>query len=242
MIKKIIYVILLLSICIHLFSEDFTRLMNKYIENQNKVKSLVASGSISIKMKDESGKVINESSNSITIYMKYPNLFKLVMKDPMPAVIVQEGNIMTQKIGSYPAVTNKVDEASDLFKKYFAYGMGDYIDTSSILGQETVIEEGKTLYKFSMKVDVKSGQNGMFDIDRGEVFFNEDGMIVRQVLYYIESEIMRIELNYVKKDDIYLVNKMKTIMSTLGMNMENTISYSALSVNTRISNKEFEVK
>jgi outer membrane lipoprotein-sorting protein len=247
--KKILLSAIFCIICTIAFTQSYTDFMNEYINNQHKVRSLVTAGSMSVLIKNAEGNILKETSSEITIYMKYPDLFKLVMDGPVTGVIVQKGNEITQKIeGMGPATTTKVDETADLFKKYFFYGVEEQIDTSNITGHDTVTEEGMTLYKFSFKMHQSAlsgsppGVMGTMHVDRGEIYFNSNNMVVRQVIFADDKEMVRIDMTYVKKEGIFIAKEIRNTMSISGILMENVISYCSISVNTKISDKEFELR
>jgi outer membrane lipoprotein-sorting protein len=232
-----------------IFAAAFASLVGNYVANQHKVKSLIAKGTITIKTTSASGKTISEITGTLTMYMKYPNLFKLVLAEPSPSIVVQKGDLITQKIGPKGiAVTNKVNESSDLFRKYFAYDVDKNVDPRNVTGQSTVNENGKTLYRFTTKIDQSAGGGsasktiGGLGADSARIFFDESGMIVRQILLAGDKEVVRTETRYVNKEGIFIAVRITTKMDASGMNIENTIAYDALSVNTVISDKEFELK
>ena len=240
--KKIVLIMCLLSFSgLFLYTADITQLMEMYKTNQHKIQTLVVVGTMNIQIIGADGNIINEIASNISMYMKYPDLFKLVISDPVQSITVQKGDTITQKIGSDPALSQKADMHNDLFKKYFAYEIAETFDTSRILGQETITIDGKTHYKFTIEIP-ESGQNTDPGTSTAEIVFNQNGMIVLQILFSNNTELVKSESSYILKDSIYVTQQLKTTMKSGEMIIINTMTYNAISINKEISDKEFELK
>ena len=236
----IIFICILLILGINVYSQDFNTFIDKFIANQKKVISLVCHGTTNINVYDSNGNVLQSMDSGMTIYLKAPDLFKLVITDPVQVVIVQKGSLQSQKIEGYDQVTTKqVNETSDLFKKYFSYGLTENTDEIQIIDSSVVTENGNDLFRFKMKIDnVPAAQ---IKIDYIDVYFNENGMIVRIIVFSSGKETIRTDTNYILQNSIYVATRIQIVSNINGMKTENILLYSSVNVNTAVSDKEFEL-
>lgn len=241
--KRISLFIIFIALCSTLYADSYQENLSKYIQNQNKVKTFVGSGTIRVKLMKPDGSVIQEMESSIAVYMKHPDLFKLVITSPVSGYIVQKGNLLTQKVGNSSAVTNKVDESSDLFNKYFMLGLDSVKEASGYASVETVNigNEVLTKYRFVSK-DTSVAQIPGMKITHKDVYFSGNGMLRKIDLLSESATVIRSEMEYTLKDGVYVANMIKTTTSIQNMNMVNEIHYNAVSVNTEVLDKEFDIK
>jgi hypothetical protein len=77
--------------------------------------------------------------------------------------------------------------------------------------------------------------------DTTEVYFTEDGLIVRNILFSQGSQIARTDITYVNKNGIFVIQSMATSSSMAGYSITSIIEYTSILVNVDISDKEFEL-
>jgi|GEM_PF-3667670 len=239
--KKFVILFLVCLSMINITASDFNDLIKKYLDNQNKVKSLVCSGTIDIYIYDENNVLKNNFNSRLLLYMKAPDLFKLITKDPIITIIVQKGDIISKKIGDDGAViTEKVKENSDLFARYFNLGMDKIEDSKiNIIKKEYAVEDGIKMIMFRIKID---NENNTGEVLR-DIYFYENGMIAKNIVYGENNEeIINISLQYKKEDNIYIINELKMISYMDKIKLINKIRYNTINVNTNLSDKEFIIK
>jgi outer membrane lipoprotein-sorting protein len=232
----------------HFLYGNITELADLYVANQNKVKSLVGVGTVSIVTTDSVGKQISNIMSSVRVYMKYPNLIKMIIEEPVYSVIVQQGTYTTQKIGENGnVVTTKMEAANDLFKQFFSYELDSFVDASAVMSQETVEVDGQHIHKFIMHVqetpeiaDLKKAF-GVAEITGEELWFDDNGMLVKKSFVGDGIPILTTEMQYSLKEGIYVATAIRTILKNRGITVDNSIIYSSVSINTDISDKEFNI-
>ena len=244
--KKRIFVSIILSFAFfYAGAMDFADFIEANQANQQKIDTLLAMGTHQVTILGPGGNVVTQQTNDIELYLKHPDMLKIVISGTISGIIVQKGELLTQKMGESAAVTTAAGDDMDLFANYFGGDLSAELEAQNIVSRETVVVDGETLYKFIYKLEPGSNLQEMFSeiaFDRMDLYFNRDGMVVRQVLYNGETVVMQMDKVYIEKDGIFLLKQIKTSMNTMGMTMENTIEYTALSVNTEIKDKVFEIR
>ena len=246
--KKLVIIVFICFIMVsNIFSDDFGSLINSYVKNQKKIRTFIGRGSITVMMMNSENNVMHEIESSISLYMKYPDLFKLIVENPARTVMVQKGNLMSQKIeGVDTIITKEVDENSDLFKKYFNYGVEDTIDTTQIESQTIVNEDGNELVKFRIKPqqydEGDANQQYGFTIDYTEMYFSSNDMLTKIIVYSDDKEMIKTEMQFMEKDGIFVAKQIRTETYANNMRIINIIEYDAVSLNTEILDKEFEIR
>lgn len=246
--KKLVIIVFICFIMVsNIFSDDFGSLINNYVKNQKKIRTFIGRGSITVMMMDSENNLMHEIESSISLYMKYPDLFKLIVENPARTVMVQKGNLMSQKIeGVDTIITKEVDENSDLFKKYFNYGVEDTIDTTQIESQTIVNEDGNELVKFRIKPqqydEGDANQQYGFTIDYTEMYFSSNDMLTKIIVYSDDKEMIKTEMQFMEKDGIFVAKQIRTETYANNMKIINIIEYDAVNLNTEILDKEFEIR
>lgn len=229
-------------------AQDFSASLGRYVSNQKKVRTLVAQGVMKIEMVGNLNNPSKDMSYPIKIYMKYPDLFKLVLEGPACVEVVQKGDLITQKIlGSNNITTQKADEKSDLFKKYFGYYLDSTTVDSTRVGSPVNVQiDGRSYTKYRVSISGLEKSSAIktygTSIDFTEILFDENSLLAGSVIYSDGKEIMRSSTSYILKDDVYVANEIKTTVVSGGMKIVSTISYTAVNVNTPIADREFEIK
>jgi hypothetical protein len=240
--RKKIIVFLLITVCVvNISSSNFKSLLEKYLNNQHKVKSLVCSGEIDINIYNENNVLRNNFNSKLLLFMKAPNLFKLVIKEPTETLIVQKGDIVSKKIGNDGAViTEKVKENGDLFARYFTLGMDKIKDSDiKIIKEESVVENGINMIMFRFEVDNEKKTDKI----KRDIYFYENGMVAKSVIYDENNiEVVNILLKYKKENGIYIINELKLTNYSNSVKVINKIIYDKIDVNINVSDKEFNIK
>lgn len=245
--KIVFFMVILAGLWTGIASANINSLLDSYIGNQAKVKTFIGKGNYTMQLMDSKGAILREIKTPVQIYMKHPDLFKLVVLEPKRSVTVQHGDVISQQIADTDqVVSQKANGKSNMFKNYFGQGLETLRNNIQVESQSTVKENGRELTVFRCKVtnqlkqDSKTGPE--MNIDRQELYFEPSGMVFRTIVYSGDKELVRTETGYVKKDDIYLAEQIKTVTSSGGTKIITLIKYDAMSVNTTISDKEFELK
>ena len=71
-----------------------------------------------------------------------------------------------------------------------------------------------------------------FNIDYIVMYFDENGMFVRNIIYSNDIEMIRVDLGYIDKNGIFVANQIKTTTLMENMKLINSIKYNAISINT----------
>ncbi|MCK5200007.1 MAG: hypothetical protein KAR21_16730 [Spirochaetales bacterium] len=244
--KKLVIIVFICFIMVsNIFSDDFGSLINNYVKNQKKIRTFIGRGSITVMMMNSENNLMHEIESSISLYMKYPDLFKLIVENPARTVMVQKGNLMSQKIeGVDTIITKEVDENSDLFKKYFNYGIEDTIDTTQIESQTILNENGLVKFRIKPQEHDESDVNNQygFTIDYTEMYFNSNDMLTKIIVYSDDKEMIKTEMQFMEKDGIFVAKQIRTETYANNMKIINIIEYDAVNLNTEILDKEFEIR
>ena len=157
-----------------IFSQNLNDFLLKYKNNQQKIQSLVSAGTLSVTLKNSEGTVINQTSNDMVIYMKYPDLFKIHMSGEFEMILVQKGDVVNQKIGANPVVTSKATETGNLMKSYFAIDIDESFDTSQVIRQNNFTdgEETYTIFELQYNQEINTKQTKIAAINKGDFYFN----------------------------------------------------------------------
>lgn len=248
--NKVFAAVLLLCSGLALSAESFQTVIQTYTANQQNVKSFIGTGSLNVQIgaTTASGKTTNVDSQ-IAIYMKYPNMFKLVTSGAANSISIQKGDLLSQKLpGATGFVTSKVSATSDLYKKYFGYEESPWLKDVQIIEQATVDDAQGKLTEFALKppsaTATTAAQAGKSDqvIDRVELYFNTDDMLVRSISKAQEKTLVTTNLTYEKIGTIWVAKTISTTMAVGEAQIASTIQYNSLSLNVSVSDHEFDVK
>jgi outer membrane lipoprotein-sorting protein len=205
-------------------------------------------GTSTIKMKDSVGNVTNEMKSNITIYMKQPNLIKIILDSPVKSIIVQKDNLLKMKIeGSNQILTQKVSDSNDLFKQYYQQGTDEIIENTLVEKSELVQILGKKLYKFRIRYAQGATTQTInnvklpFTADYYDMYFDEAGRLVKNIIFSHGKEMVHADMEYINRNGIFVMNKISSTSTVENMVLESIVEYTMLSVNTLIQDKEFEL-
>jgi outer membrane lipoprotein-sorting protein len=92
-------------------------------------------------MKDKAGKPVSNTTSSMNVYMKQPNLCKMMIDKPVKSIAVQKDNVISIKMENNPKVIRqRVNEYTNMLSKYLQ------LSDEAILGNDTV-ESDKSYMK-----------------------------------------------------------------------------------------------
>jgi outer membrane lipoprotein-sorting protein len=245
--KKNLSLIIIFSTCYALFSTELEQVSQAFLRNQKKVQTLMARGTVTVKMLDSQGETKMEKKQELVIYMKQPDKFKLEIQKPQAITIVQKGNLLTQKrpttSPNQPThITAKVPAAADLFKKYFNYGLEEQLQKAQLISTQTVVEiDGKKYTVFRLQ-PLESAAKTKFKIDYYDLYFNDQKLLTKNVVFSNDREKMVTEIDYIQKENIWLAQKVTTTTFAQNNHIVNIIEYSSLDPNTQILAKEFDLR
>lgn len=226
-----------------LFAQELDELLEKYNANQKKIETFIARGVSTSRIFRSDGSVLRTIESPMSLFLKRPNKLKLITESPAKTTFVQHGDYVTQKIeGQGGAITTKADEKTNLLNFYFGQDIPGYQGNNQIVEKETVIIEGKTLYRF--KINISGGDMSVAigdELDSVEVYFNEDGMVTKTVLLSGEKAVITSEVSYVQKKDVFVPKTIITSTATEGTRMESAIIYTTVNVNIDILDREFNI-
>lgn len=239
----IITALLLTAMVSSLFAQDLDVLLEKFNENQKKIETFIGRGSSTTKIMGSSGDVIKTIKTTMSIFLKRPNKLKLITDQPVQTTFVQQGDYVTQKIaGQGGAVTTKADERTNFLQFYFGQDIPGYQSGDQVIESETVVIDGKTLYRFKIAVDAEDDDmpEGI-NLDFVETYFNTDGMVEKTVLYDNNKAVITSKTVYIEKEGIFLPLTLTSTTQTGGTTMESVIHYTSVNVNIEILDKEFYI-
>jgi outer membrane lipoprotein-sorting protein len=248
--KSILILLVMLGVMENPAAQDINAFTKKFASNQQKIKTLVAKGTMRIDMQIANSGKQNTTESLISIYMKHPDMFKMVMDGPQKIAMVQSGEYISQKVeGLNTTITNKILKGMDMFKLYFNYGIEDLTKHAKVQSQSKVQEGKISLTKFRIKTNQIINPNPQIPvpgdnlkIDYIELFFNQDGMLIRNSTYAASKEMVRMEIEYTQKEGIFLAKRIKSITDVQSMKFTSTITYTALDLNTPIVDREFSLE
>ncbi|MBN2737584.1 MAG: hypothetical protein JXR70_11435 [Spirochaetales bacterium] len=241
--KRKYLIFFMIMIMTGLFAQDLDSLLAKYKANQKQIQTFIGSGSSTVKMYHTDGTLIREMTSIMSLYLKHPDLLKLTTDKPVKSVIIQQGEYITQKIdGQGGAVTTRVDETNNVIKYYFGEWVADYADTSMLVASDTAVINGKTLYRYQMDPGIEANAKTGINITRVDIYFNENGMPEKTVMFNDDKPMIISETSYTNKNGIYVPRKIISDTNTNGIQLKSEIIYNVISVNTEILDKEFDIR
>jgi outer membrane lipoprotein-sorting protein len=248
MIKRLfIAIVAIVAILPLLPADNFMDHMAAYSKNQASIKTYVAMGKISIEIRSASnGQLLSQNKLAVTVYLKSPDMYKMIISGQSPSVVVQKGNLITQKIaGTNTIVTSKASDSTSMFEKFFNLGVADAGATAQVVDTAVVSEDGVQLEMFAFKPlggQLKGIEGEASSIDRSEVYFDPNGMLAKTIVYSDGKPIAVTKYKYVQKAGIYALSSVDLLSMSSKGTIRNITEYSAVSVNTEIADHEFELK
>jgi len=224
-------------------AESITNFVEMYSANQRQIRTLVAQGQMTMEITNSAGAVIQEIDAPILLYMKSPDLFKLVIEGPQPSITVQRGGLISQKLpGADTVMTQQADETSDLFATYFNHGVENLASTGEVMASWTIDADGTPLTVFRLRVDDTGAQPMSITADYTEMHFNEDGLLVRTEVFSNAEAIASSSMEYRQTHGVFVAERMVTESRLQGLVIKSTLEYNALTVNGEIADDEFDLR
>jgi hypothetical protein len=216
-------------------AQTLTEMFEGYMANQKKIKTFIGMGETKVEMYNNEGVLINSVRSPMQIFMKYPDLFKIVMTGNEQVEMVQKGSVITQRTpGANTVVTQTVDERSDLFKKYFGYTAVGKVDERYV---ESVQAAGD-----GIRFRVRLPQQDALKIDFIDYFFNDHSLLTGSSIYVEGKEYVRTYMTYVLREGVYVADEIRTEAANGSAKIISVIKYGIVNVNMNISDREFALK
>jgi outer membrane lipoprotein-sorting protein len=245
---KIIIALLLATMTgIAVEAQTLSEMFSRYFENQRKVNTFFGVGEFTTTLFDATEKVIYTNTNEIQMYMQHPDSFKIVLNGAQRIEMLQRGNMITQTVpGTDTKITQEVTEHNNLFQKYFGYYSQEQVvaDNTMVKSVERVVQDGRYYTRFKIQVRPQQGAGAMNGIQVEEIdyYFDDNSLLAQTCVYSGGKELARTRNSYQLKDDIYVADEIYTETRTQeGIRISSVIKYSAISVNSYISPREFQL-
>jgi outer membrane lipoprotein-sorting protein len=220
-------------------AQSLSEMFEQYAVNQKKIKTFVGMGETKVEIYNKEGILTNNIRQPLEIMMKYPDFFKLTMTGNERVEMVQKGAVITQKIpGTNTVISQKADDKSDLFKKYFGYAVEGRINDRWVEKIDMVNEAGVINTRFTVNVPATGGMK----IDHSDYYFNENSLLTRISIYSDGKEFVRTNFSYLFKDGIYAAAEIRTTTETESSKIISSIKYNTININTAVSDREFTLK
>lgn len=247
---KIFLIAAALLLPAHLFGDDFATAVSHYDSNQKSIVSFVGTGTMEVSIYSmATGKLLTTVTSNLTLYMKAPNKVRFsILSQGGNFEMVQIGDLVTQKVaGTNTLATSKATNSTDLFKKYFNVGISANARDVRPSFSGAISDQGRTLQKFSVRNTAASSGGSSSSAaggipDETDYYFNSDNMLVRLVSLSNGTPLAQTDYAYQKDGNIFVVTNLTTTVFSKGTKIVTVIRYSAASVNTVVSDKEFELR
>jgi hypothetical protein len=219
-------------------AETLQEYLNKIAGNAAKIKTEIAIGTMNVRLTNEKNEVINNISKDLTLYLKSPNMIKIMIAagtENSDVTITQVGNVFNQRVGSTgPVVTKTVNEQSDLFQKYLGFGIEKILTRFHVTSEKTLDD--------SIIEYVLLPNDSSFVIEKYVLRINKTtGMNVYESYYSKGKQVVEILKEYFDKDGIFALKKMTLRTRQSNMIMENIFEYRTIDLNMKLLDKEFEM-
>jgi outer membrane lipoprotein-sorting protein len=234
----------ILAVCIFGVGTDFESLRSAFVENQGKIKTFIGTGNIRITITNEKGSTIKQTEAPLTLFVRLPDDFRIDIGGQQPMSMIQKKKFISQRIETKSVVvTEQVTTKTDLAKNYFMRSLDELNGPVTIIGSDSFTDNGMTFHKFTIEPPSINDSKGLgYKIDRIELVFDAHAMLVRYSLYANGREVIRVSTEYMKKGDIFAPSVLTVVTNQNGMSVRNIMSYTGITLNSRIADKDFEFK
>ncbi len=234
----------------HLFADDFAAAVAHYDSNQKSIVSFVGTGTMEISIySTATSSLLRTVSSNLTVYMKSPDKVRFnISSQGGNFEMVQIGDLITQKVaGTNTLATSKATNSTDLFKKYFNVGISANMQNVKPFSSGIISDQGRNLQKFSVRTPPTSsaGSSSLATggtPDETDYYFNSDSMLVRLVSLSNGAPLAQTDYSFQKYGNIFVATSLTTTVFSKGTKVITATQYSAASVNTVVSDKEFELR
>ena len=229
---------ILVGLCGIASAQDFRSYVDRYVQNQEAIETIIARGTVEMEMMNGDGEVLTRTDSAMTVYMKRPDMVRMEITSPMAMSMVQRGDLISQRMDGGGVVSTRAEEGSNMAENFFGAQIRDLLAAAAVVESSYTTIDDERVARFVTRVDGEDTAG----FGRSELYFDDTGMLRRSTIRGYDGIDVSISFTYGQYNGVFVAERTETVLRSADTTTTTVTQYSAVDVNTPISDQEFDLQ